>query len=162
MARIRRGESATELPKQHRGPRRGAEDSRAAWAARGARNRAVESAGMQLFDTARQQVVPFEPLGGRVGIYVCGITPYDSAHLGHAFVYHVFDVLTRRFRDLGLQVRSIRNVTDVDDDILRVAALRGRDFHELAEEQVALFDNDMAAIGLLPVDAAPRATAHVE
>jgi L-cysteine:1D-myo-inositol 2-amino-2-deoxy-alpha-D-glucopyranoside ligase len=117
---------------------------------------------MQLFDTARQQVVPFEPLGGRVGIYVCGITPYDSAHLGHAFVYHVFDVLTRRFRDLGLQVRSIRNVTDVDDDILRVAALRGRDFHELAEEQVALFDNDMAAIGLLPVDAAPRATAHVE
>jgi L-cysteine:1D-myo-inositol 2-amino-2-deoxy-alpha-D-glucopyranoside ligase len=117
---------------------------------------------MQLFDTARQQVVPFEPLGGRVGMYVCGITPYDSAHLGHAFVYHVFDVLTRRFRDLGLQVRSIRNVTDVDDDILRVAALRGRDFHELAEEQVALFDNDMAAIGLLPVDAAPRATAHVE
>jgi L-cysteine:1D-myo-inositol 2-amino-2-deoxy-alpha-D-glucopyranoside ligase len=116
---------------------------------------------MQLFDTARQQVVPFEPLRGRVGIYVCGITPYDSAHLGHAFVYHVFDVLTRRFRDLGLEVRSIRNVTDVDDDILRVAALRGRDFHELAEEQVALFDNDMEAIGLLPVDAAPRATAHV-
>jgi L-cysteine:1D-myo-inositol 2-amino-2-deoxy-alpha-D-glucopyranoside ligase len=116
---------------------------------------------MQLFDTARQEVVPFEPLGGRVGIYVCGITPYDSAHLGHAFVYHVFDVVSRRLRDLGLTVRSVRNVTDVDDDILRVAKRRGRDFRELAEEQVGLFDRDMAAIGLAPVDAAPRATAHV-
>jgi L-cysteine:1D-myo-inositol 2-amino-2-deoxy-alpha-D-glucopyranoside ligase len=116
---------------------------------------------MQLFDTARQEVVPFEPLGGRVGIYVCGITPYDSAHLGHAFVYHVFDVIARRLRDQGLTVRSVRNVTDVDDDILRVAKLRGRNFQELAEEQVGLFDRDMAAIGLTPVDAAPRATAHV-
>jgi L-cysteine:1D-myo-inositol 2-amino-2-deoxy-alpha-D-glucopyranoside ligase len=116
---------------------------------------------MQLFDTARQQVVPFEPLGGRVGMYVCGITPYDSAHLGHAFVYHVFDVLQRRFRDLGLTVRSVRNVTDVDDDMLRVAALRGRNYRELAEEQVAMFEQDMASIGLRPVDAAPRATEHV-
>ncbi len=116
---------------------------------------------MQLFDTARQEVVPFEPLGGRVGIYVCGITPYNSAHLGHAFVYHVFDVISRRLRGLGLTVRSVRNVTDVDDDILRVAKLRGRDFRELAEEQVGLFDRDMAAIGLAPVDDAPRATAHV-
>jgi L-cysteine:1D-myo-inositol 2-amino-2-deoxy-alpha-D-glucopyranoside ligase len=116
---------------------------------------------MQLFDTARQQVVPFEPLGAQVGIYVCGITPYDSAHLGHAFVYHVFDVISRRLRDQGLAVQSVRNVTDVDDDILRVAKLRGRDFRELAEEQVALFDKEMASIGLTPVDVAPRATAHV-
>jgi L-cysteine:1D-myo-inositol 2-amino-2-deoxy-alpha-D-glucopyranoside ligase len=117
---------------------------------------------MQLFDTARQEVVAFEPIDGRVGIYVCGITPYDSAHLGHAFVYHVFDVIHRRLRDQGVTVRSVRNVTDVDDDILRVARLRRRDFRELAEEQVALFDEDMARIGLLPVDVAPRATAHVE
>jgi L-cysteine:1D-myo-inositol 2-amino-2-deoxy-alpha-D-glucopyranoside ligase len=116
---------------------------------------------MQLFDTARQEVVPFEPIDGRVGIYVCGITPYDSAHLGHAFVYHVFDVIGRRLRDQGIRVRSVRNVTDVDDDILRVARLRQRDFRALAEEQVALFDADMANIGLLPVDSAPRATAHV-
>jgi len=116
---------------------------------------------MQLFDTARQEVVPFEPIGGRVGIYVCGITPYDSAHLGHAFVYHVFDVLHRRLRDRGVTVRSVRNVTDVDDDILRVARLRGIDFRALADAQVQQFDSDMAAIGLLPVDAAPRATQHV-
>jgi L-cysteine:1D-myo-inositol 2-amino-2-deoxy-alpha-D-glucopyranoside ligase len=117
---------------------------------------------MQLFDTARQEVVPFEPRGGRVGIYVCGITPYDSAHLGHAFVYHVFDVLNRRFRDSGLAVRSVRNVTDVDDDILRVARERGVDFRTLATEQVRIFDQDMAEIGLLPVDSAPRATDNVE
>ncbi len=117
---------------------------------------------MQLFDTARQEVVPFEPRGGRVGIYVCGITPYNSAHLGHAFVYHVFDVLQRRFRDAGLGVRSVRNVTDVDDDILRVARERHVDFRELATEQVRMFDHDMAEIGLLPVDAAPRATEHVD
>jgi L-cysteine:1D-myo-inositol 2-amino-2-deoxy-alpha-D-glucopyranoside ligase len=116
---------------------------------------------MQLFDTARHEVVPFEPIGGRVGIYVCGITPYDSSHLGHAFVYHVFDVLHRRFRDLGMTVRSVRNVTDVDDDILRVARLRGVDFRALANAQVREFDADMAAIGLLPVDVAPRATEHV-
>jgi L-cysteine:1D-myo-inositol 2-amino-2-deoxy-alpha-D-glucopyranoside ligase len=116
---------------------------------------------MQLFDTARHEVVPFEPIGGRVGIYVCGITPYDSSHLGHAFVYHVFDVLHRRFRDLGMTVRSVRNVTDVDDDILRVARLRGVDFRALADAQVREFDADMAAIGLLPVDVAPRATEHV-
>jgi L-cysteine:1D-myo-inositol 2-amino-2-deoxy-alpha-D-glucopyranoside ligase len=117
---------------------------------------------MHLFDTARQEVVPFEPRGGRVGIYVCGITPYDSAHLGHAFVFHVFDVLHRRFRDAGLTVRSVRNVTDVDDDILRVARQRGVDFRELATEQLSMLDRDMADIGLLPVDVAPRATEHVD
>jgi len=117
---------------------------------------------MQLFDTARQEVVPFEPRDGRVGIYVCGITPYDSAHLGHAFVYHVFDVLHRRLRDAGLAVRSVRNVTDVDDDILRVARERGVDFLDLVDDQVRRFDQDMAEIGLLPVDSAPRATEHVD
>ncbi|HEV3274469.1 MAG TPA: cysteine--tRNA ligase [Candidatus Dormibacteraeota bacterium] len=117
---------------------------------------------MQLFDTARQEVVPFEARDGRVGIYVCGITPYDSAHLGHAFVYHVFDVLQRRFRDAGLGVRSVRNVTDVDDDILRVARERNVDFRDLAREQGRMFEHDMAEIGLLPVDAAPRATEHVD
>jgi L-cysteine:1D-myo-inositol 2-amino-2-deoxy-alpha-D-glucopyranoside ligase len=116
---------------------------------------------MQLFDTARNQVVPFEPVGGRVGIYVCGITPYDSAHLGHAFVYHVFDVLHRRLRDRGVSVRSVRNVTDVDDDMLRVARLRRVDYLALADSQVEQFDATMAAIGLLPVDAAPRASHHV-
>jgi L-cysteine:1D-myo-inositol 2-amino-2-deoxy-alpha-D-glucopyranoside ligase len=116
---------------------------------------------MRLYDTARQAVVPTEPRDGRVGLYVCGITPYDAAHLGHAFTYHVFDVITRRLIDAGLNVRSVRNVTDVDDDILRVAGERGADYRVLGEDQMRRFDRDMARIHLRPVDAAPRATAHV-
>jgi L-cysteine:1D-myo-inositol 2-amino-2-deoxy-alpha-D-glucopyranoside ligase len=115
---------------------------------------------MRLFDTARQAVVPFKPRGDRVGLYVCGITPYDSAHLGHAFAYHVYDVITRRLRDGGITVQSVRNVTDVDDDILRAARARSVDFLELANKEIALFDSDMRDIGLLPVSA-PRATQHV-
>src|ERR1700680_3182745 len=113
---------------------------------------------MQLCATARHEVVAFEPIGGRVGIYVCGITPYDSSHLGHAFVYHVFDVLHRRLRDLGVSVRSVRNVTDVDDDILRVARLRGVDYRALADSQVERSATDMAVIGLLSVAVAPPRT----
>src|ERR1019366_4415917 len=161
LARFRRRQGAAELQGHPLGSRRCADSARTRTHARGGVERAVESGGMQLFDTARQEVVPFEPRGDKVGIYVCGITPYDSAHLGHAFVYHVFDVLHRRFRDAGLSVRSVRNVTDVDDDILRVARERRVDFRELATEQVRMFDHDMSEIGLLPVDVAPRATEHV-
>ena len=94
-------------------------------------------------------------------MYVCGITPYDGGHVGHAFTYHTFDVIARRLRQGGVHVRSVRNVTDVDDDILRVARQRNIDYRELGDEQVRRFDSDMAAIGLLDVDAAPRATARV-
>jgi len=116
---------------------------------------------MRLYDTAQRRVVPFVPQGSTVGIYVCGITPYDSAHLGHAFTYHVFDIVTRRLRLDGLTVRSVRNVTDVDDDILRVARERGVDWTALASAQVRQFEHDMARIGLLPADAIPRASEHV-
>jgi L-cysteine:1D-myo-inositol 2-amino-2-deoxy-alpha-D-glucopyranoside ligase len=116
---------------------------------------------MRLFDTARQAVVPFEPRGDRAGIYVCGITPYDAAHLGHAFTYHVYDVIARRLQADGVTVQSVRNITDVDDDILRVARERGVDFRALARDQVMRFDEDMRDIGLLPVSSAPHATEHV-
>ena len=92
---------------------------------------------------------------------MCGITPYDGGHLGHAFTYHTFDVLTRRLRGLGVGVRSVRNITDVDDDMIRVSAERGIGWEELAERVVRDFDHDMAAIGILDVDAAPRASRHV-
>ncbi len=105
--------------------------------------------------------MPFEPPGSHVSLYVCGITPYDSAHLGHAFTYHVFDIVTRRLRAKGVTVHSVRNVTDVDDDILRVARERRVDPRALVESQVALFDRDMADIGILDVDSAPRASHHV-
>jgi L-cysteine:1D-myo-inositol 2-amino-2-deoxy-alpha-D-glucopyranoside ligase len=115
---------------------------------------------MQLYDTAARTVRPLEPAGDPVSLYVCGITPYDAAHLGHAFTYHVFDVVTRRLRAGGQRVSSVRNVTDVDDDIFRVARERGVDARALVAEQVARFDREMAAIGILPVTA-PYASAHV-
>ena len=115
---------------------------------------------MRIFDTAARDVVDFHPRPGGVSIYVCGITPYDSSHLGHAFLYHVFDVLTRRLIDDGVSVRSVRNITDVDDDLLRVARERGIHFRRLADTQVARFDRDMAEINIHPV-LAPRATEHI-
>ena len=116
---------------------------------------------MRLFDTARRAVVPVEPRDGRVTMYVCGITPYDSAHLGHAFVYHVFDVVTRRLAFDGVQALSVRNVTDVDDDILRKARELGVNFLDLAAEEMARFSTDMKALGLLEAFSEPRATSAI-
>ncbi len=115
---------------------------------------------MHLYDTARREVVPFEP-GERVTLYTCGITPYDAAHLGHAAVYLTFDILQRRLRDLGHATSCVRNVTDVDDDILRKARQLGVHYLDLAAEEMARFDTDMRALGLLTPHAEPRATSAI-
>jgi L-cysteine:1D-myo-inositol 2-amino-2-deoxy-alpha-D-glucopyranoside ligase len=115
---------------------------------------------MRLYDTASRDVVPFEP-GPLVTMYTCGITPYDSAHLGHAAVYLTFDILQRRLRDLGHETRCVRNVTDVDDDILRKARELGVHYLDLAAEEMARFDADMASLGLLPAYSEPRATSAI-
>ena len=116
---------------------------------------------MQLFDTATEALTTLTPRDGHVGIYVCGITPYDGGHLGHAFTYHTFDVIARRLWADGVEVRSVRNVTDVDDDILRVARERGIDYRVLGDRETLAFDRDMADLGLLDVDASPRASNRV-
>lgn len=115
---------------------------------------------MRLYDTARQAVVPFEA-GPIVRMYTCGITPYDSAHLGHAATYLAYDVLKRRLRDLGHETQCVRNVTDVDDDILRKARELGVHYLDLAAEEVSRFDADMTALGLLPAFSEPRATSAI-
>jgi len=115
---------------------------------------------VQLYDTARGEVVAFEP-GPVVTMYSCGITPYDAAHLGHAAVYLYFDMLQRRLRDAGHETRCVRNVTDVDDDILRKARELGVNYLDLAAEEMARFDSDMAALGVLPVYSEPRATSAI-
>ena len=97
---------------------------------------------MKLYDTARGEVVPFEP-GPIVTMYTCGLTPYDSSHLGHAAAYVGYDVLQRRLRDLGHETRCVRNVTDVDDDILRKAREVGVHYLDLAAAGMARFDEDM-------------------
>ena len=115
---------------------------------------------MRLFDTARGAVVEFRP-GHVVRMYTCGITPYDSAHLGHAATYLAYDVLQRRLRDLGYDTHCVRNVTDVDDDILRKAKELGVHYLDLAAEEVSRFDADMNALGLLPAFSEPRATSAI-
>ncbi len=115
---------------------------------------------MRLYDTARRSLVDFDP-DPLVKIYTCGITPYDAAHVGHAAVYLTFDILQRRLRDLGHETCCVRNVTDVDDDILRKARELGVHYLDLAAEEMARFDTDMAVIGLLPVFSEPRATSAI-
>ncbi len=116
--------------------------------------------GVRLYDTARASVVPLQA-GPVVTLYSCGITPYDSAHLGHAQVYLTFDLLQRRLRDLGHETRCVRNVTDVDDDILQKARQLGVHYLDLAAEEIARFDADMAALGLIPAWSEPRATSAI-
>ena len=115
---------------------------------------------MRLYDTARREVVPFEP-GPLVTMYSCGITPYDAAHLGHAAVYVYFDMLQRFLQDRGHETRCVRNVTDVDDDILRKARELGVHYLDLAAEEMARFDAEMALLNLLPVWSEPRATSAI-
>ena len=115
---------------------------------------------MQLYETARREIVPFEP-GHVVTMYTCGITPYDAAHLGHAATYLTYDVLQRRLRDLGHETRCVRNVTDVDDDILRKARSLGVHYLDLAAEETARFDAHMRALGILPSYSEPRATSAI-
>jgi L-cysteine:1D-myo-inositol 2-amino-2-deoxy-alpha-D-glucopyranoside ligase len=113
-----------------------------------------------LHDTARGRVVPFEP-GPVVTIYTCGITPYDATHLGHAATYLTYDVLQRRLRDRGHETRCVRNVTDVDDDILRKARELGVHYLDLAAAETARFDADMEALDVLPSWSEPRATSAI-
>ena len=115
---------------------------------------------MRLFDTAKQRIVPFEP-GPLVTMYTCGITPYDATHLGHAATYLTYDVLQRRLRDLGHETRCVRNITDVDDDLLRKAREVGVHYLDLAAAEIDRFDADMAALGMLEPYAEPRATSAI-
>lgn len=115
---------------------------------------------MRLYDTARQAVVPFEP-EPVVTMYTCGITPYDATHFGHAATYLTYDVLQRRLRDRGHDTKCVRNITDVDDSLLGKARELGVHYLDLAAGEIARFDDDMDALGLLPSWSEPRATSAI-
>jgi len=115
---------------------------------------------LHLYDTRTQSVRAFRA-GHTVRLYVCGITPYDSAHLGHAFTYVAFDALSRYLEHQGHRVISVRNVTDVDDDILRKAREEGEDYLELGRREVVRFDRDLERLGVRAPDAVPLATETV-
>jgi len=115
---------------------------------------------VRLYDTARREVVEFRP-GPVVKMYTCGITPYDATHVGHAATYVLYDVLQRRLRDLGHRTECVRNITDVDDDILERARQVGVDHRALAAEETARFRADMRALDLLEPFSEPTATSAI-
>ena len=115
---------------------------------------------MRIYDTARRDVVPFEP-GPTVLMYTCGITPYDATHLGHAATFLAYDVLQRRLIDLGHTVKCVRNVTDVDDPLFAKARELGVHYLDLAAGEEARFDADMAALDMLPMHSTPRASSAI-
>ncbi|MEA3639323.1 MAG: cysteine--tRNA ligase [Lamprobacter sp.] len=103
---------------------------------------------------------PIEP--GKVRMYVCGMTVYDFCHLGHARVLVVFDVIYRWLMRSGFEVTYIRNITDIDDKILARAAENGEAFSDLTQRFIGAMHEDAAALGVLPPDDEPRATAHID
>ncbi len=115
---------------------------------------------MRLFDSVAGEIVDFE-VGPVVRIYVCGITPYDATHLGHAATYVTYDLVHRRLLDRGHDVRLVRNITDVDDDLLARARRDGLNYLDLAFGQKRQFDEDLADLGNLDPWSEPRATGAI-
>jgi L-cysteine:1D-myo-inositol 2-amino-2-deoxy-alpha-D-glucopyranoside ligase len=104
---------------------------------------------LRLLDTSTGEVRATEP-GPTARIYVCGITPYDATHIGHAATYVAFDLLVRAWHDAGHDVNYVQNVTDVDDPLLERATRDGVDWRVLAEREIELYREDMTALGVLP------------
>jgi L-cysteine:1D-myo-inositol 2-amino-2-deoxy-alpha-D-glucopyranoside ligase len=104
---------------------------------------------LRLYDTAADEVRATAP-GPTARIYVCGITPYDATHLGHAATYLAFDLVQRLWLDAGHRVHYVQNVTDIDDPLLERAAATGTSWSELAERETELYRQDMAALRVLP------------
>ncbi|MBB3330920.1 cysteinyl-tRNA synthetase [Halomonas campaniensis] len=121
------------------------------------------SNALQIYNTLTRRKEAFTPIEpGRVRMYVCGMTVYDYCHLGHARVMVAFDVITRYLRYRGYDVTYVRNVTDIDDKILRRADENGETISSLTERMIAAMHEDEARLSVLPPDQEPRATRHID
>jgi cysteinyl-tRNA synthetase len=117
---------------------------------------------VRIHNTLTGRTEPLEPLEpGHVRMYVCGMTTYDYTHLGHGRLFVAFDVVQRWLRANGLQVTYVRNITDIDDKIIRRAAERGEPIAALTERFIGYMREDFAALGLQTPDLEPRATEYV-
>ena len=123
---------------------------------------------VRVFDTSSKSVVATAP-EATARMYVCGITPYDATHIGHAATYIAFDVLNRAWRDAGHEVHYTQNVTDIDDPLLERAATTGQDWRDVAMRETELFRTDMAALSVIPptdyigaVEAIPEVVRRIE
>ena len=118
---------------------------------------------IRIYNTLTREKEVFEPVEpGKVGMYVCGPTVYDSCHIGHARSVVVFDVISRYFREKGFEVSYIRNFTDIDDKIIDKALELNVDFSEVADRYIAEFYRDMDALNVARADFEPRATDHMD
>jgi cysteinyl-tRNA synthetase len=117
---------------------------------------------MKLFNTLTQSLQEFTPLGDTVSIYICGVTPYDTTHLGHAFTYVAFDTLIRYLEYKGQKVKYVQNVTDIDDDVIRKARELGMQWDELGNREIERFLGDMDSLHVRRPDVYARATDEIE
>ncbi|AQK86469.1 Cysteine--tRNA ligase CPS1 homolog, chloroplastic/mitochondrial isoform 1 [Zea mays] len=116
-----------------------------------------------LFNSLTKREEPFQPrVEGKVGMYVCGVTPYDFSHIGHARAYVAFDVLYRYLKFLGYEVEYVRNFTDIDDKIIKRANERGETVTSLSSRFINEFLLDMTELQCLPPTCEPRVTEHIE
>lgn len=123
----------------------------------------LRGVSIKVFNSLTRQKEEFRPRDeGKVGIYVCGVTPYSNTHIGHARPAVVWDVIRRYLEHRGYQVFMVQNYTDVDDKIINRAQELGVDPLDLAEELMARFEDEMEKLRVRPPDAAPRATQHIE
>ena len=117
---------------------------------------------LKIFNTLtgkKQEFKPIEP--GKVRMYVCGMTVYDFCHVGHARVMVVFDMVARYMRSSGLDVNYVRNITDIDDKIIKRANENDEDISVLTERFIVAMNEDAAALGVISPDAEPKATKHM-
>lgn len=117
---------------------------------------------LQIYNTLTKEKAPFKPLEeGKIKMYVCGVTVYDLCHIGHARVMVAFDVITRFLRSQGWDVDYVRNITDVDDKIIKRAAENEETPDQLTERMIAAMHEDEAKLAVLRPTQEPRATAHI-
>jgi len=116
---------------------------------------------MRIYNTLSAQKEEFSPQGDVVKMYVCGVTPYDHCHIGHAMSYIIFDVVRRYLQFCGYQVRYVQNITDIDDKIIDRANQLGISTSELAEKYASSYFEDMDALNIRRTDVYPRATAEI-
>src|SRR5690606_3988938 len=125
--------------------------------------KAQPMSSLRVYDTLTKKKTPFEPVNpDQVGIYLCGPTVYDKAHIGHMVGPVIFDTIKRYLQFGGYNVRLVVNITDVDDKLINKAKERGISMEEVAKENIGDYLHNLAALGVDQIDDMPKATEHMD